>query len=134
MKCHTIVCGTSKSKPSKKCYIIAKEKFYGTLRDAGIITEEEYKSAPLDCDVLAERYGIYVTDITKKRYSKDEDIPNEDYEEGLRILDELIEEHKPKRILFNGKTAGSIVRDWKNFGKVLDDQPFKFIVWYGRQP
>lgn len=107
MKHHTFVCGSSKSKEQDAYYIYHNNRFWGTLRDAGITDEQ---IAPEDYRQLGKEYGIYLTEIVDPdefRVAKDSDIEAHQVVSGLETLMDRIDAHDPTRIAFVGKNAAT---------------------------
>lgn len=105
MKHHTFVCGSSKSKQRDAYYIYHNDRFWGTLREAGIT---DTQLAPSEYRRLGREYGIYLTEVVdpaEYRVPKDSEIEPYQLREGLRILVERIETYEPNRIAFVGKNA-----------------------------
>lgn len=107
MEHHTFVCGSSKSKQQDAYYIYHNNRFWGTLREAGITDEqiepEEYRQ-------LGREYGMFLTEVVDPatyRVAKDSDIEPHQVRDGLQTLEKRIEEHEPNRIAFVGKNAAT---------------------------
>ena len=104
---HTFVCGSSKSKQQDAYYIYHNNRFWGTLREAGITDEQ---LSPENYRRLGNEYGIYLTEIVDPdsyRVAKDSDIEPHQVRDGLQTLEQRIDAHNPNRIAFVGKNAAT---------------------------
>lgn len=107
MKHHTFICGTSKSKEKDAYYIYHKDRFWGSIYEAGITNEQ---IAPEDYRKLGQKYGIYLTEIVdpdEYRVKSDSDIQPHQVRTGMERLLDQIQAHEPNRIAFVGKNAAT---------------------------
>ena len=114
MKHHTLVCGTSKSKQEDRYYIIAKNKFWRSLYEAGI-TDRQLE--PREYRMLGKKCGIYLTEIVdpdKHRIKRDKNIEPFHLKNGFRTLFDRIGNENPRRIGFVGKNAATWVYRYLN--------------------
>jgi len=125
---HTVVIGTSKSKNESGYYIKSKKKFWTLINVAGItpnvLEPNQYKT-------LIDNYGIGFGELAFDHVFLGEDLDNEsitndsDLSQQLHVLNsgipKLIKhltDIKPKRIVFNGKTAVAAFYQFIKNGKV----------------
>lgn len=107
MEHHTFLCGTSKSKERDAYYIHHNNRFWGTLKDAGI-TDQQIE--PGNYQELGRKYGIFLTEIVdpaEYRIPSDSDIEPHHVANGMEKLVNRIKEHDPNRIAFVGKNAAT---------------------------
>lgn len=126
MTLHTLVIGTSKSKNQNGYYIEAKDKFWGLLFKGGA-TPRLY--APSEFQLLSELHGIGFSELAFQHsyfgnnelnaFSNDQQLKNEVdvLTTGIPLFIEYLNKVKPKRIVFNGKTAASL------FLQFIDNRP-----------
>lgn len=107
MKCHTFICGTSKSLDEKGYYIKEQDKFWGSIKESGLTDSQ---LSPFDYKQF-EKLGFKFTDLINAEehiISQDKFITPDHVKSGLENFNKLLNRHQPKRILFHGKKAA----DW----------------------
>jgi hypothetical protein len=129
MALHTLVIGTSKSKNQNGYYIEAKEKFWGLLFKGGA-TPRLYE--PSEFRLLIEQHGIgfgelafdhsHFGDSELTTFSNDQQLKNEVQvlAAGIPLLMNNLNKLKPKRIVFNGKTAASLFLQYIDKKELLE--------------
>lgn len=142
-KLHTIVIGTSKSKNSAVYYHDSKSKFWGLIHRAGITTK---LLEPNEFKELIDKYGIGFGELAFDHVFLGEDLENVSITNDKSLNDQLdflnigvpkLIEHlhkvKPKRIVFNGKSATSVFYQFINNNKIdkvsasyANEQGFQF--------
>ena len=125
---HTIIIGTSKSKNSAGYYFDSKKKFWGLLYNSGLTPK---LLEPTDYKSLINDFGIGFGELAFDHVFLGEDIENESIRNdktlneqigklniGIPKLINFINDTKPKRIVFNGKSATSSFYKFLKTGKV----------------
>ncbi len=133
MKYHTFICGTSKSRNEKGYYIKEQDKFWGSIKEAGLTNTQfspyEYKRF--------EKMGFKFTDIVDAEeyiISQDRLINTKHVQTGLDSFNKLLKRYKPKRILFNGKKAAEwFLRDQIGLKTLSTKNYITRELEYGRQ-
>lgn len=142
-KLHTIVIGTSKSKNSAVYYLDSKNKFWGLIHKARVTPK---LLEPNEFKELIDKYGIGFGELAFDHVFLGEDLENvsitndkslNDQLDSLNIgvpkLIEHLQKIKPKRIVFNGKSAASVFYQFINNNKIdkvsaayANEQGFQF--------
>ncbi len=129
MALHTIVIGTSKSKNQNGYYIEAKDKFWGLLFKGGA-TPRLYE--PSEFRLLSDLHGIGFSELAfeqshfgdneSRAFSNDQQLKNEIdvLTAGIPLLMNHLDKVKPKRIVFNGKTAASLFLQFIDKKEILE--------------
>ena len=125
---HTIVIGTSKSKNELGYYIDSKKKFWSLIHSAAItpqlIEPHQYKKLIVDYGIgfgeLAFDHVYFGEELENESISNDKDLSQQLHvlNTGIPQLIQFLIDTKPKRIVFNGKTAVSAFYQFIKKGKV----------------
>lgn len=127
-KLHTIVIGTSKSKNSAVYYLDSKNKFWGLIHKSGITPK---LLEPTEFKELIDKYGIGFGELAFDHVFLGEDLENVSITNDKSLNDQLdslnngvpkliqhLHNIKPKRIVFNGKSAASVFYQFLNNNKI----------------
>lgn len=142
-KLHTIVIGTSKSKNSAVYYLDSKNKFWGLIHKARVTPK---LLDPSEFKELIDEYGIGFGELAFDHVFLGEDLENlsitndkslndqlDSLNNGVPKLIQHLQNIKPKRIVFNGKSAASVFYQFINNNKIdkvsaayANEQGFQF--------
>lgn len=127
-KTHTIVIGTSKSKNEDGYYFDSKKKFWSIIHSVGITPR---LLEPTEYQTLTDKYGIGFSELAFDAIFFGEDSENETFKNDAQLNKEIeqlnqgipklinhLNKIKPKRIVFNGKSAASAFLEFLIKGKL----------------